>query len=57
MQVKKRILKNPVWDLIWAENTFYEERLAELHIELEGLNEEAMTLAKTIADNYKALAL
>jgi len=31
----------------------YEERLAELHIELEGLNEEAAALAKTIAENYK----
>ena len=34
----------------------YEERLAEIHIELEGLNEEAVALAKTIAENYKGLA-
>jgi type I restriction enzyme M protein len=34
----------------------YEARLAEIHIELEGLNEEAITLAKTISDNYKELA-
>lgn len=30
----------------------YEERLAEIHIELDGLNEEAIALAKTIFDNY-----
>lgn len=35
----------------------YEERLAEIHIELEGLNEEAITLTKTISDNYKELAV
>lgn len=35
----------------------YEERLAEIHIELEGLNEEAIALAKTISDNYKELAI
>lgn len=35
----------------------YEERLAEIHIELEGLNEEAIALAKTISENYKELAL
>ncbi|MEI6489497.1 MAG: N-6 DNA methylase [Bacteroidota bacterium] len=35
----------------------YEERLNEIHIELEGLNEEAMTLAKTISENYKELAI
>jgi type I restriction enzyme M protein len=34
----------------------YEERLAEIHIELEGLNEEAISLAKTIAENFKELA-
>lgn len=33
----------------------YEERLAEIHIELEGLNEEAIALAKTIMNNYKEL--
>jgi len=31
----------------------YEERLKEIHIELEGLNEEANKLAKTISENYK----
>jgi type I restriction enzyme M protein len=35
----------------------YEERLNEIHIELAGLNEEAIALAKTIAENYKELAL
>lgn len=35
----------------------YEERLAEIHIELEGLNEEAMALAKTISENYKELVV
>lgn len=35
----------------------YEERLAEIHIELEGLNEEAIALAKTISENYKAVVL
>jgi type I restriction enzyme M protein len=33
----------------------YEERLAEIHIELEGLNEEAVKLATLIAENYKSL--
>ncbi len=35
----------------------YEERLNEIHIELEGLNEEAIVLAKTIAENFKELAI
>jgi len=35
----------------------YEERLSEIHIELEGLNEEAIALAKTIYENYKELAI
>lgn len=30
----------------------YEQRLAEIHIELEGLNEEAIALSKEIAENY-----
>jgi len=33
----------------------YEERLNEIHIELEGLNEEAIALAKLISENYKSL--
>ena len=35
----------------------YEERLNEIHIELEGLNEEAISLAKTISENYKELSI
>jgi type I restriction enzyme M protein len=33
----------------------YEERLAEIHIELEGLNEEAIRLAEMISENYKQI--
>lgn len=35
----------------------FEERLNEIHIELDGLNEEAIILAKTISENYKELAI
>ncbi len=35
----------------------YEERLNEIHLELDGLNEEAIALAKTISENYKELAI
>ena len=35
----------------------YEERLAEIHIELEGLNEEAVALAKMISENYQSLSI
>jgi type I restriction enzyme M protein len=35
----------------------YEERLAEIHIELAGLNEEAMALANTIAENFKEVVI
>lgn len=35
----------------------YEERLHEIHIELEGLNEEAIALANTISENFKELAI
>jgi len=35
----------------------YEERLQEIHIELQGLNEEAIQLANTIAENYKGLGI
>lgn len=44
-------------DTTTDEDFDYEERLAEIHIELEGLNEEASELAKTIMENYKGLAL
>jgi len=33
----------------------YEERLNEIHIELEGLNEEAVRLAEMISENYKQI--
>lgn len=39
------------------EDLDYEERLSEIHIELDGLNEEAIALAKTISENYKELAV
>jgi type I restriction enzyme M protein len=35
----------------------YAERLSEIHIELDGLNEEAIALAKTISQNFKEFAL
>lgn len=44
-------------DTATDEDFDYEERLNEIHIELEGLNEEAVQLAKLIADNYKSLSL
>jgi type I restriction enzyme M protein len=44
-------------DTTTDEDFDYEERLNEIHIELDGLNEEAIALAKTIAENYKDLAI
>lgn len=35
----------------------YEERLNEIHIELESLNEEAIALAKTISENFKEVVI
>lgn len=35
----------------------YEARLQEIHLELEGLNEEAVSLANTIFENFKALGV
>jgi type I restriction enzyme M protein len=35
----------------------YEERLREIHLELAGLNEEAIALANTIAENFKMVTL
>jgi type I restriction enzyme M protein len=35
----------------------YEERLNEIHIELDGLNEEAIALANDIAENYKSILI
>jgi type I restriction enzyme M protein len=43
-------------DTATEEDFDYEERLNEIHIELQGLNEEAIALAKTISENYKELA-
>ena len=42
-------------DVSTDEDFDYEERLKEIHIELEGLNEEAVQLAKTISENFKEL--
>lgn len=35
----------------------YEERLNEIHIELEGLNEEAVALANAISENFKTVVI
>jgi type I restriction enzyme M protein len=35
----------------------YEERLNEIHIELDSLNEEAQNLAKTIRENYTSIVI
>lgn len=35
----------------------YEERLNEIHIALEGLNEEAIALANAISENYKSVLI
>ncbi|MDD5578128.1 MAG: N-6 DNA methylase, partial [Methylobacter sp.] len=35
----------------------YEERLSEIHVELEGLNEEAVALASAISENFKTVLL
>ena len=35
----------------------YEERLNEIHIELDGLNEEAIALANAISENFKHLTI
>jgi type I restriction enzyme M protein len=42
-------------DTTTDEDFDYEERLNEIHIELEGLNEEAKNLATTIQENYKSI--
>jgi type I restriction enzyme M protein len=44
-------------DIVPNDDLDYEERLNELHIELDGLNDEAIALARTISENYKELAL
>ncbi len=35
----------------------YEERLSEIHIELAGLNEEAIALANLISENFKTVVI
>jgi len=41
-----------------TDNDFdYEERLNEIHIELEGLNEEAIALANAISENFKTVLI
>ena len=42
-------------DTSTEEDFDYQERLKEIHIELEGLNEEAISLAKTISENFNEL--
>ncbi|MEI7581404.1 class I SAM-dependent DNA methyltransferase [Runella sp.] len=44
-------------DTATDEDVDYEERLNEIHLELDGLNEEAIALAKSISENFKGLAL
>ena len=44
-------------DTATDEDFDYKERLNEIHIELEGLNEEAIALAKVISENYKGLTI
>jgi len=44
-------------DKITDDDFDYEERLKEIHIELKGLNEEAIALANAISVNFKELAL
>lgn len=44
-------------DTVTDDDVDYEERLNEIHIELVGLNEEAIALANDIAENYKELAI
>lgn len=44
-------------DTATDEDFDYEERLNEIHIELEGLNDEAIALANAISENFKALVI
>lgn len=44
-------------DISSGEDFDYEERLKEIHIEFEGLNEEAVGLVKVILENYKELVI
>lgn len=44
-------------DTATDEDFDYEQRLKEIHIELEGLNEEAIALANTISENFKTVLI
>jgi len=44
-------------DTTTDEDFDYEEQLNEIHIELDGLNDEAVALAKVISENYKDFVL
>jgi len=44
-------------DTTTDEDFDYEERLNEIHIELEGLNEEAIALANAISENFKTVLI
>jgi len=44
-------------DAVADDDFDYEERLKEIHIELEGLNEEAERLSQTIMQNYKEFSI
>jgi type I restriction enzyme M protein len=44
-------------DTATDEDFDYEERLNEIHIELDGLNEEPVNLGKLISENYKSLII
>lgn len=44
-------------DTATDEDFDYEERLKEIHIELEGLNEEATALANRISENFKDIVI
>lgn len=44
-------------DTALDEHVDYEERLREIHIELVGLNEEAVTLANLITENFKTVGI
>jgi type I restriction enzyme M protein len=44
-------------DTATDEDFDYEERMNEIHIELDGLNEEPVNLGKLISENYKSLII
>jgi type I restriction enzyme M protein len=44
-------------DTVTDDDFDYEERLNEIHIELDGLNDESIALANAIAENYKSILI